>query len=251
MYWRNLTTREFEKIDKTTPVILPIAAIEQHGSHLTTATDTAINEMFCSLLDREVGDDVLILPTVAVACSAHHLDFPGTLTVRHETFLKYLEEILESVLHNDFRRLLVFNSHGGNQAVGQVLVESFGIKHPEAKIAVFTWWKIALEKLSALNESGFLGVGHAGEFETSLMYWWDEGQVREKAIEKGKINNAPDWSQGDLLRAPRVSLHHTMKELTENGVYGNPVFASKEKGEKIARVVMEEMKKIVLDFKKI
>jgi len=113
MYWRNLTSKEFEGIDRTTPVILPIGAVEQHGPHLNVETDVLIAEYFCDKLNTEISDDVLILPSIAVCASAHHMDFAGSLTVSHETLIRYIKEVLGSVLANGFQNIIIFNGHGG------------------------------------------------------------------------------------------------------------------------------------------
>ena len=86
MYWDQLTSVQLAALDKQTPVLLNIAAIEQHGAHLPVATDRMIGEYFSGLLNKEIGDKVLILPIVAVGCSDHHMGFCGTLTLSHSTF---------------------------------------------------------------------------------------------------------------------------------------------------------------------
>jgi len=169
MIWDQLTSPEIDALDRSIPVILPVAAIEQHGAHLPLATDRMIGEYFCQQLHGEIPDNILILPTMSVGCSEHHLDFRGSLTLQHDTFLRQAEDILGSVAHHGFKNLIIFNSHGGNSGIAQVIVEHFGKRHPECRIVLATWWKITGEALFNLNETGAGGVGHAGEFETSLM----------------------------------------------------------------------------------
>ena len=248
MYWKDLTSLEISKLERSLVVVLPLGAIEQHGKHLPTSTDFSIGGLFLERLHKQMEKDILILPGVAVTCSNHHLDFSGTLSVSHESLLCYLKDILGSVKKNGFKKIVVFNAHGGNQGLGQVLVESFGYQNQDTKIAFFSWWRIATQKLRDLNESGFMGVGHAGEFETSLMRVYDQRCVREDQIEKGKFGDFFPWEKGDLLQAPAVSSYKSMKQQTANGVYGDPHFSSLEKGEKIIEIVTEEMKKILTDF---
>ncbi|MEM9659005.1 MAG: creatininase family protein, partial [Planctomycetota bacterium] len=102
MYWQELTRPGLETFDRNTPVILPVAAIEQHGPHLPLATDRIINEHLCGALDQAAGDQVLILPTMPVGCSRHHMDFVGTLTLTHETFITVAKETLECVASHGF-----------------------------------------------------------------------------------------------------------------------------------------------------
>lgn len=248
MNWDQLTSQEINALDRNIPVILPVAATEQHGAHLPLATDRMIAEYFCQQLQEDIPDKVLILPIMGVGCSEHHLDFTGSLTLTHDTFLHQAEDILGSVAHHGFRNLIIYNSHGGNLGIGQVIVEHFGNRHPECRIVLATWWKIAAEALFELNETGEGGVGHAGEFETSLMMLIAPGLVHHDKIEGKKNQQTFDWATGDLLRGPKASLYRSMKTQTPNGVFGDVRSISAEKGQKITDIAVGALKKIVLDL---
>ena len=71
MNWDQLTSPEIDALDRSIPVILPIAAIEQHGLHLPLATDRMIIEYFCQQLHKDIPDKVLILPIMSVGCSGN------------------------------------------------------------------------------------------------------------------------------------------------------------------------------------
>jgi creatinine amidohydrolase len=228
--------------------MLPIAATEQHGAHLPLATDRMIAEHFAEQLHRAVPDQVLILPAVGIGCSDHHMQFPGTLTLSHQTFMVQVEEIVKSIIHHGFSKIILLNSHGGNQGVGQVLVEKLGYAYTDCEIVMTSWWQIAREELIALNETGFGGVGHAGEFETSLMMLISPALVRSDKISKGENQPVFDWGKADLLRGPAASYYRTMKQLTPNGIFGDPRAASSEKGERITEVVVPRLLKIVQDL---
>ena len=248
MIWENLTSPEIAELDRNIPVILPVAAIEQHGLHLPLATDKLIVNHFCHQLDKEISDRVLILPVMDIGCSEHHMDFSGSLTLQHTTFLLQAEDILNSVAHHGFKNLIILNSHGGNQGIGQVIVEHFGNRHPDCRIVLATWWKIAGDSLFELNETGPGGVGHAGEFETSLMMVINPDLVQtERIMDRQNAENF-DWATGDLLRGSQASLYKSMKNLTPNGVFGEPGKISPEKGRKITEIVVHSLKKIILDL---
>jgi len=249
MIWRHLTSKEIGSLDKSIPVVLPIGAIEQHGPHLNVETDTLISEFFCNELNKEIPNDVLILPSIAVCCSEHHMDFPGTLTVSHETLLSYLKDLLASIKKNGFKNIIIFNGHGGNQAIGSVVVESFGVKNPDCNIAIMTWWKIASKELFNITETGLFGVGHACEFETSLLQYIEGNNVREDEIVNGPVTKTFDWATADLLRGSKASLHRSMKEHTPNGVYGDPRVATSKKGQQIVEAVMNNLVPIIKDMK--
>ena len=90
MKWADLTTGDLDALSRDTPVILNIAAIEQHGPHLPVDTDLRIGGFFLDQLDQEMPDAQLILPPVCVGCSDHHLDFTGTLSIPHQVFQDYV-----------------------------------------------------------------------------------------------------------------------------------------------------------------
>lgn len=248
MYWDLLSSPQIAALDRNIPVILPIAATEQHGAHLPLATDRMIGEHFCRKLHLAIPAQVLILPSVSVGCSEHHTDFAGSLSVQHATFLNQLTDIADCVVKYGFKNLLLLNSHGGNQAIGQSFVEIFGYRNPTLQLAIATWWRIALEQLTPLNEAGPGGAGHAGEFETSLMLVIAPELVQLDKV--GKKANVPtfDWAEGDLLTGPKVGLYRRMKAMTPSGVYGDAAFASQEKGEQITDIVVGALKRIVIDL---
>ncbi|MGO4570416.1 creatininase family protein [Microvirga sp. 2TAF3] len=246
MRWEKLTTLEIGALDRSIPVIMNIAAIEQHGPHLPLDTDARIGGHFLEELDKRLGDKVLILPPVVVCASEHHMDFVGTLTVQHPTMLAYVTDILNSVAAHGFTNILLLNSHGGNQAIGQVILESFGARHRNCRIGLLTWWRIATDALLKLQESSFGGVGHACEFETSLMLHIDPSSVRKDLVAGRTHVMTHDWANSDLLRGGCGSLFRTMAELSGGtGVVGDPSFASAEKGAAISRIVVDALAEIV------
>ncbi|MGH3306554.1 MAG: creatininase family protein, partial [Nocardioides sp.] len=80
----------------------------------TVDTDLAVDEAFAQRLDAELGDDALLCPSLPYGLSEHHLAFPGTITLRPDTFIGVLLDLVESLAHWDLRRVLVVNGHGGN-----------------------------------------------------------------------------------------------------------------------------------------
>lgn len=246
MIWDELTSPYIEQLDRKIPVILPVAATEQHGPHLPLATDRMIGWHFVKELDRKIPDQVLILPSVAVGCSNHHMDFSGTLSVSHEAFASYVEEILESVLAHDFQNIIILNSHGGNQGIGQVILERLG---PDTiQLVLVTWWKLVSDALVKITESGPGGVGHACEFETSLMLHIAPHLVQTDLITTGENQVTFPWAEADMLRGSRAGLYRSMYEMTPNGVFGDPTKASAKKGEQISSLVVQGLRMLVQDL---
>lgn len=250
MYWDQLTSKQIAALDKTIPVIFPISATEQHGYHLPLATDRMIGEHFCAHLHNRLTTEVLVLPIISVGCSEHHTDFAGSLSVQHLTMLHQMTDIATCVVQYGFKNLLILNSHGGNQAIAQTFVETFGFRNPEANIACASWWKLAGNNLKELQESGPGGVGHAAEFETSLMLIIAPDLVHLDQIEPMANTSTYQWAEGDLIKGAPVSLYRRFNEMTPNGVFGDPTLASKDKGERITKCVVDDLEKIVCEFKK-
>ena len=251
MKWELLSTRTLAKISRDLPVVMNIAAIEQHGPHLPLATDSLVGAYFLDQVDRAIGDDVLILPQVKVCCSAHHMDFDGSLTVRHETLLRYVTEILDSVAVHGFRKLVLFNSHGGNEAIGRVVLEKWGAANPAARIFMFTWWRVASQELAKVQESGFGGVGHACEFETSLLQHFAPDLVAGDQIREATLQPTFPWAENDMLNAPCGQLYRSMKEISGgSGVVGAPVYATAAKGKRISEIVTGKLVHMLTDIRK-
>lgn len=249
MRWEYLTSPQLDAYDRKTPVFLNIAAIEQHGPHLPLATDALIGDHLLSQLEARLGDKVLILPQVMVCCSRHHLDFTGTLTVSHQTMLAYVTELLQCVVDKGFETIVILNSHGGNQAIGQVIVEQFGSDNPQATVAMVTWWTLAREALAEISESGPFGVGHACEFETSLIQLIAPQLVREPIPDTLHYAPTYPWAEGDMLRGAHGSVFRTMREISGgSGVVGNPASASAEKGQRISDAVVAQLVAVVDGF---
>ncbi len=249
MRWENLSTKDFEQIGRDTPVLINIAAIEQHGAHLPVEVDARIGQHFVGEIDRLLGSEVLSLPQIKVCCSRHHMDFPGSLTVSHEAFLAYAFELISSALAHGFKTIVILNSHGGNQGIGQVLTEKLGLAHPDCRIVFLTWWRIAHDGLAALRESDYGGTGHACELETSLMMHIAPESVRRKLI-CGFNHVLPfDWADADMLESRGASYFRTMRTSSGGtGVVGDPSFASAGKGARISEIVVSKMTQILKDL---
>ena len=132
----------------------------------------------------------------------------------HQTFEHYVTETLSSVLHHGFKKILLLNSHGGNQGISQVIIEKIGFRYPESHFVLCTWWQIANKELRVINESGKGGTGHACEFETSLMMLIAPELVRSEKIERGKNQPNFDWATGDMLYGSNASYYKGMKKMT-------------------------------------
>lgn len=246
-----MTSPMIAATDRAVPLVMNISAVEQHGPHLPVGTDAMIGENLLDRVDARMGNDLLVLPQLKVCCSSHHMDFGGTLTIRHETMLAYVCDVLESALTQGFKTVVLFNSHGGNEAIGRVIVEKLGHRHPKAQVAMLTWWTVARDALGKIQESGFGGVGHACEFETSLMMHFLPKLVDTGAIADPDMPQPYCWARADMLNAPSGVLYRSMKTQSGGaGTVGRPSFASAEKGQRIADAVVERLCAMIADLRR-
>jgi len=176
-FWADLCTRDFAQLDPArTIAVLPVAATEQHGPHLPLSVDSVLADgiVAASLPHLAPELSVLFLPTQAVGLSPEHARFPGTLTLKTETVLRLWTDIGESVAAAGVRKLLLFNSHGGQVSVMDLVARDLRAR---LNLLVYScsWFNLPLhdaqgQDLNALfsAEEHRFGI-HGGEIETSMM----------------------------------------------------------------------------------
>ncbi|MDB5570413.1 MAG: Creatininase [Hyphomicrobiales bacterium] len=169
-YWWELSTRDFAALDMSAMVaILPVGAVEQHGPHLPVQVDACLNAGIVArcvaLMDPQTP--ALVLPAMPVGKSNEHISYPGTLTFSWDTLARMWIEIGESVLRAGCRRLIIFNSHGGQPQVMDIVCRELRVRH--GMLAIGTSW-FGVTRMDDLFSAHELKHGiHGGEVETSMM----------------------------------------------------------------------------------
>jgi creatinine amidohydrolase len=169
-FWAELSTGDFRHLDaERTVAVLPVAATEQHGPHLPLCVDsTIVDGLVAAVLQRLPAESaVLFLPTLAIGKSNEHGAFPGTLTLSAHTLIDAWMGLGASVAAAGVRKLVIFNAHGGQSALMDVVSHDLRERHALMVFAV-NWYRLGLPAgLVDANELRF-GI-HGGEIETSLM----------------------------------------------------------------------------------
>ena len=184
-WWGDFTARQFEELNcQETIAVLPVAAIEQHGPHLPLCTDTAIMNGMLETVFRLIpeGLDVRFLPVQSVGKSNEHLRVPGTLTIGAENLIRHWCDLGDSIARAGLRKLVIVNSHGGNEEVMGIVAREMRERH--GMLAVKTsWMRFGLpDELYSETERQF-GI-HGGDIETSLMlHFRPETVLMEKAAD--------------------------------------------------------------------
>ena len=162
-----LTWKQVEALPKDrTMLVLPTAAIEQHGHHLPLATDTLLNNLMLGrALDLLPADfPVYALPPICYGKSNEHIGFPGTLSVSASTMMAVLRDLAASIHAAGFEKLVIFNSHGGNTPLINMMARDL---RAEFGLRVFCLSGGGPAEGLSRQEAkyGF----HAGEVETALL----------------------------------------------------------------------------------
>src|SRR5271154_6523143 len=109
-----MTWPKVAALSKDTPVVIPIAALEQHGRHMPVFTDSMLLGEVLRRAKEPLKDRVVFAPLLWLGNSHHHLDFAGTLSASPRVYLDLLNDVAENCLMHGFRRIVFLNGHGGN-----------------------------------------------------------------------------------------------------------------------------------------
>jgi creatinine amidohydrolase len=212
-----------------TILILPTAAIEQHGPHLPLATDTLINNVVLGrALDLLPADaPVFALPPVCYGKSNEHLGFPGTLSVSSATFMAVLRDLGASISAAGFHRLVLFNTHGGNTSLVDVMARDL---RAEFGLRTFTIFGSGGATFEGLNPQERTYGFHAGELETAYLLAATPELVDTSAYTVNYIASINDKK----LLAPEngaANFAWLTRDIAASGVMGDPRPATAANGE--------------------
>jgi len=248
MFLSEMTWKEVDGLDRSTVVVAQFAAMEQHGRHLPLETDALIGQELARRLDTACSGRLLVLPTQWLGLSTHHMSFPGTLSASVDTYIAMASEILGSIAHAGFKKVLVLNSHGGNVSALDVVLTKCRDRYSETRMVGVTYWNAASESLRRLRESAQGGMGHACELETSLVL-----DVRPDLVRRDKLQPDGRWATSrflgkDMLSGGAASVSRSFAEISADGGVGDPRTASVEKGEKFFEAIVSELAALVRDL---
>lgn len=241
--YEELTWEEIRDLDKDKVMMLPVATIEDHGPHLPVNTDGIITKTLCEKV-AELMDDTVILPIISYGYSPHHEDFPGSLNISYNTLIEYVIDIGKDLSKHGFKRLLIVNGHGSNNAIVEIAQKRINYETDGKILCVCTFYlngKKGAKAIKKVRKSKYPGgLGHACELETSLML-----AIRPDLVKMDKAKkdmNYPhkgelfmDWNDGSLSFMPYWST------ISKTGTAGDPTVASKETGEYLLKVAVEEL----------
>ncbi len=201
--------------------ILPIGATEQHGPHLATGMDFLTVERITRAAAELSQAPAIVTPTLPFGSSHHHLVFGATLSLRTETYLAVLKDLLNCLVDDGFRKIYVVNGHGGNQDLMRLAVRDIRLER-HVEIGCAAYW-------------AHRGPGHAGQWETSLML-----DARPELVDR-----SADFSAG---RDPNCRPERPDFWKAINGYTDDPRLATAEYGQTLAAEIIAELAVIFKEF---
>ncbi|SCX19070.1 MULTISPECIES: creatininase family protein [Mycobacteriaceae] len=219
--------------------ILPLAAVEQHGPHLPLSMDADHADELAIRVARKLGD-ALVLPTVRVGYSPHHLGFPGTLSLRASTLEAICEDYGVNLADSGFSTLVLFSGHIGNYPVMREFEARLTAKLAPLSVIVFTGSQAILDAWRAAAEPSGRGDsvgGHADIAETSIMLALHPERVRVDRLVPGYQVTTDD---AFLTRV----LDEGLKAFSPNGILGNPIGAAPA----IGRACLDAVTGLITDY---
>src|SRR5262249_41044817 len=131
-------------------------------------------------------NEVLLLPTQWFGASSHHLRFGATLSAEVETHIEMLCDLLTPLLEDGYQRVLILNGHGGNIDTMQTALRILQPDYKDRMIGAASYWDLASKELAGLADGARKNMGHACEFETSMML-----ALRPELVKRDRIKNDP------------------------------------------------------------
>jgi creatinine amidohydrolase len=235
MQLADLNWPAIEALHKDTPVVFPVAALEQHGRHMPLFTDSLLLGEIIRRTSERMGDRVLFAPLMWLGNSDHHLDFPGTLSAPPRTYLDLLCGLMENFIQHGFKRLVFVNGHGGNDVPGKQAVFEARQRHRNRRdllLLFATYWSLGGIPHRVNPATKQKQMGHACEWETSMM-------LRLAPLLVGNLTNLEQVEFGNAFEP--ATRGWITKDRTEPGHIGDPAQATAEKGETLFRLFTDDV----------
>ncbi len=221
--------------------ILPWGATEAHNYHLPYATDVVEADHIAAEGARiawEQGAKVIVLPTIPFGVNTGQADIKLDINLNPSTQMAILDDIITVLRRQGIHKLLVFNSHGGNDF--KTILRELGLKYPEMFLTTCNWFQ-ALDRSKYFEHDG----DHADELETSMLLYlqpdWvlpleEAGDGAERKIKIKGIREKWAWAE------------RKWSQISADTGVGNPKMASREKGERFFKDVTQKVAELFVEL---
>ena len=250
-YWQELTSPGIEALDHDRLIaILPVGAIEQHGPHLPLGVDAmivqGILEQAMTILPSHL--QVLALPMMPVGKSDEHIGFGGTLTLSAETLIRAWTEIGASVARAGVRKLVLFNGHGGQTSIMDIVARDLRIKE-RMLVMAHSWFAGGLPDGLFSDDEIRFGI-HAGEIETSIILHLHPDLVAMDKAENFKPLQA-SMAQDGYRRLSPVGpgrMGWRAEDLHPSGACGDAASADATRGRLLVEHAADSLKELLIEM---
>lgn len=232
--WEHLTWEEISRLRQQgmETCLLPIGATEQHGPHLAVGMDSVNAELLCDAVSEKTG--VPVLPALRYGCSlGHSRRWPGTISLQPDTLMQIVVQLYDWIHSSGFRRLFLVNGHVTNAAPLRCALEIIRSRYDDALMRL-----VNVAEISPRVRAEFFSDTedwHANAAETSLMMAMAPAMVRPE-----KISSADDED-----RTADLVFTHPVNRTSKNGVTGFPSRATREQGEVLFDMMVEDLTALV------
>jgi creatinine amidohydrolase len=251
--WDALSSQDFAHIHPARAVaVLPLGATEQHGPHLPLNVDTVLVDGVVREALTHLGpqDPVLVLPTQTVGLSTEHIAFAGTLTLSPQTVISQWCDLGASVARAGVKKLLLFNAHGGNVGLMEVVAREL---RAQLGLIVYSssWYNLPIDAQAMAQFSAQehrFGI-HAGDIETSMML-----SLATELVDMTKAQNFASTSEQRAATYPILSNGRSAKlgwhiqDYNPQGAVGNAAAATAAKGAAVVKSAGEQLAKLLQEL---
>jgi len=250
VWLQELTWEDVDEYLKSNDIIIfPVGSTEEHGPAGPLGVDSYAAISLAEDAAKEAG--VLVTPPLWFGDSPHHLDFPGTISLRTETLVAVTKDVIRSLARNGFKKFVVINGHKGTNIAG--LTTALRSLHQYELPGV----------LLALADPMYLAKGiahikeavehHAGELEISHVWYKYPHLVKPEKLTSEQIDLEPILSpfvHKDLLGKGGDSIDvfwnsREQKAFTPSGSYSDSTKASAEKGRRYHEYMVKNLVKFI------
>lgn len=231
---KEMSWTEFDEIRKgCNTVIIPGGAIEVYGPHMPLGSDSIVSEAICTKVADKVN--AVIGPMIEVGESAALYGFPGTIKIMPETYRLIMKDIIDSLIHWGFKNFMFINMHAGNVPIISQLAREYQ-RTDNIKCAQIDWWRFTQPNSNDICENtGVMAHGHASECGTSVMLYLKPEYVDFSKAEVVKLDTEKFSKYNDIIT------YYEFDQKTKNGILGDALCASSEKGEKIVEACVNRI----------
>jgi creatinine amidohydrolase len=239
----HMTWKEIEEAFKEDPVVIvPLGSMEEHGPHSITGDFLASTE----IAKRVAGKTgALYTPTVPFGNSEYFRGYPGTISLSQQTVINVLEDICTSLLEHGITKIVFFNGHAGNGPAVDLVARKVRREKKVMIVSMDLWQMLSVDQKNEIYKEEKDPSGHGGEPLTSVMSYLFPKDMRMDLLPKQwkEKTKFEEFEIESLLKVKvnesKANLYLNMEDISDEGILGNPINASSERGEKIVSSLVQ------------